>query len=315
MIVGHERNTRYLERTLANGMLAHAHLFSGPEAVGKRTLAVAAASALLCSGKRPRMLGGCGFCEDCRLVLAAAHPDLILLSASRPLMPDDGRGIGIKSVRELERLLALRPWRGGRKVVIIDGAEDLSRDAQSALLKTLEEPDERTTWFLVASLPDLLLATIRSRCVPLGFGALDDEALAPLLDGVPPVRRRLIRELAEGRPGLAARLARDKNFFETFREMRDEFALALRSHLGDQFAFSERASREPAALESFLAYLIRHERSLLIADLSSAAVAGRTRFLSSLLEKLALLQGTTVNRRLIADDVFVELATRERQPV
>ena len=326
MLVGHRRNIRYFETALAKGTLAHAYLFHGPEAVGKRTVAMAVAQSLLCSGTPRNKLGGCppdrpappelqrgeragGGCEDCRLVSGGTHPDLIFLSFERLLVEEDlKRAIGIKNIHELQRRLALAPWRGERKVVLMDGADVLSREAQTALLKTLEEPQSTTTFFLISDRPDGLLPTIRSRSVPMGFAPVADDEMAPLLKDASPARGKLILSLASGRPGLVVRLARSKEFFDEFQKERGELVKVFDMHLGDQMAFSEEASREPATVVSLLQRLLSLERAELLNGL--AATDERARFLRSLLDKLSLIESTTVNRRLVVDSVFVELATR-----
>lgn len=305
---------------------------------------MAVGRSLLCSGERQGTLGGCGSssqilpgktwegkCEDCRLVVNETHPDLIFLSFEHLLVAEDlKREIGIKNIHELQRLLALAPWRGGRRVVLIDGADALSRDAQTAFLKTLEEPQSTTTFFLITDRPDGLLPTIRSRSVPVGFTPIADEEIARLLADVSPARRRSIVALAAGRPGLAVRLARNTKFFKEFQEALAEYAEVLGADLRDQFAFSERVSpasgRPPravgaaaprsaeraahGAIGSFFEYLMRRERSELLSSPPTAETAERARFLRSLLEKLSLVEATTVNRRLVADSIFVELAAR-----
>ncbi len=336
MVIGHRRQIRYLERALAKGALAHAYLFHGPEEVGKKTVALAVARSLLCERPQPApavVLGGCRTCEGCRGVDAFTHPDLFVLALGWLLVAEDNtREIGIRNIHELQRRLALSAWRGGRKVVIIDGAEALSAEASSALLKTLEEPDAATTFFIITSSPGAILETIRSRSVPMSFTAVGEDEITGLLGGVPPARRRSIAALAAGRPGLILRLARETEFFEEFQEAEAERAELCRADLGEQLDFSERASprrgrspgatvvrhsaelvsrgasREPLTIESFLEYLMRHERSELLSGLPTAGTAERASFLRSLLERVALLQTTTVNRRLVADSVFVELA-------
>lgn len=314
MIVGHERQIRYLERVLAHDTLAHAYLLYGPEGVGKRTVALAVAQALLCSGDRA-LLGGCGTCEDCGLLRRSAHPDLIAISVAEPLVSGlPGQGLGIKTVHELRRRLALSSWRGGRKVVVVDGAEDFSRDAQSALLGMLEEPDAVSVFFLVTSRADALLPTIRSRSVPIGFAPLEDAAVIPLLATMPPARQRLVAALASGRPGVAVRLVTDAEFFKTFRGAEEEYAGALTADLSDQLAFSERVSRDAVSTVSFLERLLRHARSGFLTAIDAkaalASVGTRAEITRAILSSLSLAEATAVNRRLLLDALFVGFATR-----
>lgn len=322
MLVGHERNIRYFERVLANGTLAHAYLFHGPEAVGKGTAALAVAAALLCAGKT-RRLGGCGWpaqilpgktwageCEDCRSVKALAHPDLVVLAPDRLLVEESNRReIGIKNARELARLLALAPWSGRYRVAIIDGADALSREAQSALLKTVEEPSHRMVIILIAAAPELLLPTMRSRAVPIGFQTLSDSRLIPLLAGVPASERGELLALAAGRPGVAVRLAEDPAFRKELAASTERFARLLKRDGGAQAAFSEEVASDPAALPAFLTFLLDRLRANLHQHLGNgAATADTGRLIGIIAERRALALTTSVNRRLLADSVFFELA-------
>jgi DNA polymerase-3 subunit delta' len=276
-------------------------------------MAVRLAAALLCPKARTT-LGGCGRCEDCRLVQSETHPDLLLLGPERLLVAEElKREIGIKNARELIRLLSLSPWQSGRKAAIIDGADLLSVEAQSALLKILEDPPGTSVIILVTSSAEALLPTIRSRCIPLGFTTLADTALLPLLAGLPALRRDEILTLAEGRPGLAVRLMEDKELAGTLKAASAERAAVISATLADQFAFSERMSREPEALAAFLAALMRSfERELLVslAEPAGGRVTRLADFLMILLDRFSLARTTTVNRRLIADSVFIALPPR-----
>ena len=331
-IVGHQRQIRYLERVLEKGTLAHAYLFHGPEGVGKRSVAVAVGQSLLCAKRIPQ-LGGCGVCEGCELVERHTHPDLTVLSVEEPLVAEEGRGppaarlpvgqgragIGIKNIHELQRRLALSAWRGGRKVVIIDQAEALSRDAQSSLLKTLEEPDEKTEFFLIARSPDALLATVRSRALAMHFAILSDEELAPLVAAVPARERPELLSLAEGRPGMLIRLIQERAFLEERRVVAKRRGRSSEMDLARQFAFAEENARDPGVMESLLTHLIAVVRRDLHAAIGEAPqsptavskghTARLAEALALLLERLRILETTTANRRLVADSVFFELSS------
>jgi len=196
---------------MVRGPAPHAVLLIGPEGVGKTTLALDLAAGLLCTAApddRP-----CRECRPCRLVEHGAHPDLHRLGPVGP-----GRQVVIggpdakyRGVRDLVTDLALMPVEGGARVAIIEGAERMNEDAQSALLKTLEEPPSGVTIVLCADQEARLLPTVRSRCfrIRLGLvGTRDIEAIIAdhgLAD--PPTAARLGR-LAGGRPGIALAYAR-----------------------------------------------------------------------------------------------------------
>ncbi len=163
-ILGHDRQKDILRRVLTSGRLAHAYLFTGPEGVGKRLMALALVRAIFCSE------GGCGDCVSCRKVDHFNHPDLHLLEP-------DGNAIKIEQVRTVQREFSYRPLEGSRKVCLVEKAEKMHPAAANALLKTLEEPTGDALFILLSAHPEQVLQTIRSRCQPLPFSRLPGEAL------------------------------------------------------------------------------------------------------------------------------------------
>jgi DNA polymerase III delta' subunit len=189
----------------------HAVLLVGPDGVGKTTLALDVAAGLLCTApldERP-----CRACRACRLVEHGSHPDLHRLGPAGPggQVVIGGPAAKYRGVKDLLGELVLMPVEGGARIAIIESADRMNEDAQSALLKTLEEPPAGITILLCADQESRLLPTVRSRCFRLRLGlvgARDIEAILAdhgLAD--PPTAARLGR-LAGGRPGLALAYAR-----------------------------------------------------------------------------------------------------------
>jgi DNA polymerase-3 subunit delta' len=144
----------------------HALLIDGPRGIGKRTLALNFARALLCESPAADGLG-CGACAGCRYVLAGQHPDLQMVEPFR--IGDDGEVEPLDTI-PVDRIRALIDWvqltshRGRAKVAVIVPAESMHVAAANALLKTLEEPPSATYLMLVAHQPGRVPATLRSRC-------------------------------------------------------------------------------------------------------------------------------------------------------
>ncbi len=190
-IKGHEKPVTVLKRALANRTLAHAYLFSGEEGIGKKMTAFALAAAVNCANRGPE--GGCGECPSCRKVASGGHPDVHLLGP-------DGDEIKIDQIRQIQADLALKPFEGAKKTLIIDSAERMNQASANAFLKTLEEPPGDALIILVTSMPQSLLPTIRSRCQELRFQPLPRHTLAQAL-----VKQR---GLSEGDAWFLAALAR-----------------------------------------------------------------------------------------------------------
>jgi DNA polymerase-3 subunit delta' len=187
------------------GHVPHALLLVGPAGVGKTTLAIDLAAGLLCRAEDPAARP-CRECRACRTVEHGNHPDLHRLApvGAGAIIPIGGRDE--RGVRDLVAELALLPVEGGARVAIVEAAHRLTEDAQSALLKTLEEPPARTTIVLCAEEEDHLLPTIRSRCVRLRLGPVprrDIEAILVEQGAADAAESARISRLAAGRPGVA----------------------------------------------------------------------------------------------------------------
>jgi DNA polymerase-3 subunit delta' len=178
-IVGHRRQIALLARALGGDALPPSLVFSGPDGVGKRLVALAVAQALNCLN--PTVDGpvgardACGTCAACRKIVRRIHPDVLVVA------PDEGETIKVETVRDIVGQVAYRPFEGQYRVIVIDRAEQMNDTSQNALLKTLEEPPQRTVLILVTSQPDSLLATIRSRCCRIRFAPLAPHEMARAL--------------------------------------------------------------------------------------------------------------------------------------
>jgi DNA polymerase-3 subunit gamma/tau len=159
-MVGQEHVVRALSNALASGRLHHAYLFTGTRGIGKTTVSRILAKSLNCTGADG--LGGvtaepCGQCQACTEIDADRYIDYIELDAAS--------NRGIDEARELIERAAYKPSIGRFKVFMIDEAHQLTKDAFSALLKTLEEPPEYLKFVLATTDPDKMLPTVLSRCL------------------------------------------------------------------------------------------------------------------------------------------------------
>jgi DNA polymerase-3 subunit delta' len=203
-------------------------------------------------------LQGCGRCASCALVAAGTHPDLIL--AARP---EDKVDLPIEIVRELIEHLSLKPARGGRKVAILDHADDLNAEAANAFLKTLEEPPPGSILILIGGpTPERQFTTILSRCQVVPFSPLRKDEVTELLreHGIADEVRldRLVR-VAGGSIGQA--LALDD---ESLWEFRKKLLATLAATKFDAFELAtewnhsiEEAGKEPGVRRRRASLMLR----------------------------------------------------------
>ncbi len=319
-VQGHERIKPILSRGLARDRVPPALLLSGPDGIGKKTLALAVAQALLCE-KAP-LPEACGECRTCRRVAAGLasleslrqradrrpdedvwrnfriHPDLVLAEGwwlTKTGRPRAEPEIRVDQVRELIGEIAGAPFEARRRAFVIDDAHTMNEAAQNALLKSLEEPPPRSHVLLVSAAPLGLRQTIRSRCQTLRFGPLPRAVVASILRE----QASLSDEEAGLRAGVAggsvgAGLALEA---EDYRRMREALVSLLDAVDGLDPAGRMRAAQEleqfddPAALVTTLRSLLRD-----VAAARAGAVALVNQDLADRLAKLG--QGRLGERAL-----------------
>lgn len=202
----HPRTRDDVDSLLARGAFEGGFLLTGPKGQGKATLAYALAEALLaghgCVGERSEKVRS--------LIKSGAHPDLLLVS--RTINEKTGKlrqDIEVDAVRALIARLH-QTSTTGRRVVIVDTADDLGRAAANSLLKVLEEPAQGTCLLLLSLAPSRLLPTIVSRCRRIVLRTPDEQEIIPWLtrhsDVAPEEATQFARE-ARYAPGAALRLA------------------------------------------------------------------------------------------------------------
>lgn len=177
VLYGHLAAETELAAGIASGRMHHAWLLAGPSGIGKATLAYRMAMHALAEPFERDPFGGSlsvdAATSAARQVRAQSHPGLLVVR--RNYNQKDKRfpaSIGVDEVRRLRAFLGHRGGAGAWRVVIVDSADELNVNAANALLKSLEEPPERTLFLIVTSEPGRLLPTIRSRCRRLDLAPL-----------------------------------------------------------------------------------------------------------------------------------------------
>lgn len=207
-VIGHDAAVAEFVEAAASQRLHHAWLLTGPRGVGKASFAWAAARWLLADAPGPAL----DVPPDdpaARRIRALAEPRLALVR--RPWDDKAGRlraEITVDEIRKLLSFFHLSAAAGGRRVAIVDAADEMNTAAANALLKMLEEPPKGAVIFLIAHQPARLLPTIRSRCRVLRLSPLSPEDMAEVLAGQDaPGDPAALAALSGGSAGEALRLA------------------------------------------------------------------------------------------------------------
>ncbi|MDO5700466.1 MAG: DNA polymerase III subunit delta' [Bowdeniella nasicola] len=201
-LVGQEHVVAELTSAMATpGAMTHAWLFTGPPGSGRSVAATAFAAALQCTAEP----AGCGSCEACRTVLAGTHPDVTRVATDKVV-------IAMEEVRGLIQVAQRAPSQGRWRVIVVEDADRMLERTSNVLLKSIEEPPERTLWLLCAPSIEDIIMTIRSRCRHVGLRIPPAQTVADLLvarDGVDPEVALGAARAAQSHVGMARRLARD----------------------------------------------------------------------------------------------------------
>lgn len=182
ILFGHEQAVATFRKAWQSGRLHHSWMLTGPEGIGKTSLAFHLAAFVLSDGKAmPGRLDSAD--HTTRLILAESHPDLCVLRRPR----DDKTGqykeqITVEIARALPNFLSLTPSLGRWRVVIIEDAWRLNNAAQNAILKSIEEPPSNSLVLMCVTSTGRVLPTIRSRCRVMRMRPLNTMALRSALE-------------------------------------------------------------------------------------------------------------------------------------
>lgn len=173
-LFGHQAARDTFLKAFHSPHFPHAWLINGPFGIGKATFSFHMARYILSGRSNGQTLFSLADPLHRRIV-ANSHGDLLTVGG------EGGQEIGVDAIRQFNATLNQTPAEGGWRVVIIDGADGLNRNASNALLKRLEEPPVKTVFLLSTTLPGRLLPTIRSRCQALVLSPLEEEEMKQVL--------------------------------------------------------------------------------------------------------------------------------------
>ncbi len=273
-LIGHQGILRELRAFALSADPPHAVLLAGPESTGRTALALEYARLLNCEknpatepptagaslfgddpvlAPRPLSPEGlpCGECRPCRLIAEGAHPDVITVapgdSLCRPRPNESShdkhplsRDIRICQVRGIIDLAARYPFEAKYRMVIIDPADRLAREAAHTMLKTLEEPPGHTVFALITSAPEAIIETVISRCRRISVGAVPRAEIEAglIVRGIDPPLAAQSAEAARGKPGRAIAFAAQPDLIGDRERLLEACATVAAGRTAERFRYA-----------------------------------------------------------------------------
>jgi len=240
------------------GRLAHAYLITGPDKIGKRTLAIDMA----CMVNSEPVVDMFGEAENIDLrtshqadrIRRGIHSDVRVIDVNTELEKDDrtsnsnddgsprGRkNISINHIREMIKDSSTKPFEGSSKVFIIDDAHRMTIEASNTLLKTLEEPADDVLLVLTAPTADSLPETVVSRCQHIELRPVDPDVIEQELivqfeadEG----QAHSLSRLARGCPGWALDALTDPTIIDAHNQAVLRFAEIVTGNIEERFRYA-----------------------------------------------------------------------------
>ena len=269
MLLGHQKQWRFLKNSYEAGNLSHAYLFYGQEHLGKKKLALEFIKFLNCQSA---FIKPCQTCRACQDIKKGIYPDFTLVEPEAPASVPTSRTtagkreIKIAQMRKLEYYFSLCSSAACFKAAIINEAYSMTRDAQNSFLKTLEEPKGNTIFILITERPEALLPTILSRVQKIKFFPIQRAEILSYLkkQDVSDDKAREIINFCSGKPGLALNFLKEPQKLEDIKQKIKKFDQLSQSDLYVRFQYAQELSKQPQDIKEVLDIWLRYVRKALI---------------------------------------------------
>jgi DNA polymerase-3 subunit delta' len=296
-IIGHKKQRQFLKKIVNSGKIPRTLLFTGPEKIGKKTIALEMISSVF--GAK-----------------TSDHPDFTLIEPQLKSLKqkknnkDKGEKnsnssvlaegqIQINQIRELNWKLSLKPIKSSFLSAVVNQAHLMTKEAQNCFLKTLEEPKARSLLILITEHPKLLLPTITSRCENIKFYPVKNEEIEDYLAKreFPEENLKEIIEISSGRPGVAVDILEKPEKLEERRKRIKELRDILNAPLSLRFKYVKELSNQPD-LKEYLSIWLSYFRKNLISYKNQPDLKKVKNILEAIQETIYLISTTNVNPRL-----------------
>ena len=299
MIVGNEKKIDMLRQIIKSNNIPHAMIFSGPEMIGKKKIAIEFIKNIFCE----ELCGECYFCKSIEY-----NPDINIIS------PVDGN-IEIEEIRKAKERLSLKPYYNKIKALIIDDSHLMKSDAQNALLKMLEEPKGDTLIIFITPFREMLLKTIRSRAQEIKFSLVGNEEIEKYLIslGASSKKAKEISLISSGQIGKAINFFEDKSKMDFFNKSIEDIIFLSRSNISQRFQYAEKLKDDKIKIIEILDIwerFLRREILLKIFNYKSSVNYSlqKTKELIDELEKIKyIIESSNINKRIAFESLLIKL--------
>ena len=290
--IGNRKSFSILQKSLRSNSLSHAYIFSGPQRIGKFTLAKLFALHAISGTEMNSDIND--FSKDALLDLIIVFPEILEKKGI-----SKQREISIESIREAKKALSLFPYHGKYKVMIIDDSHKLNISAQNALLKILEEPNPTTIIILVTHEIDRILPTIQSRLQIIKFSLINDEEMKINFP-------KDIVYLSAGRPGLA-KIINENEEEKSFRsEAINGFNKIIKGSINDKLMLAEELSKDiTKTVEKLDIWLWEMRKKAMLSN--EAECKKIYADMEKIRKNEEILKNTNANPRLVLETLFMDI--------
>ncbi|MHB8063311.1 MAG: DNA polymerase III subunit [Ruminiclostridium sp.] len=255
-MLGHQKVLTTLQAAIENDNVSHAYIFEGPDGIGRRETALSFSSMLMCDADN----APCGKCKACQLLGQSSHPDF------QEIYLED-KSISVEDIRNILKGFVIKPLYSKYKVFIINDADNMTIQAQNALLKSLEEPPPYVVFILTVQSGAAMTQTIRSRCQRILFNKICYEDIMGILETKYGNRRPgwdFIVSYADGVIGTAINLVDSPQYLEIREEVLEAVTQLLSSEDTDLFKLYEIFDKNNDKIEYLLRIMLLFYRDIMI---------------------------------------------------
>ena len=301
-IIGHKVQRERLKELFEKNKFAAPLLMIGEEGIGKKLICKELFQSLICLTENN--YGGCNDCQHCKLFQSGNYPDYFEVNAA------EKEASSTENIRKLLSTIQLNSFQGSWKIILIDNVDELNLNALNALLKSLEEPQEKTLWGLISRNYTKLPKTIVSRCQLWFFDKLQNKEIEEYLQNheqiVDPKETQRLVTLLNG----------SLNSLESINENQEDWLLLTNSiekiKSGDittAVKLTEKVKKDKEKARLYLKMLSLYARNKMHEEKTNEEKLRWSILLNSCLEGSNLIASRNLNVGFVFQKILFELST------